>query len=265
MNFKLWIENEEVSKWWLKNMPQDYPFIEAEVEKFAETISNPVYNAILLFNIISGKKFTLKTVYGPKEICGNLLNIKSTHIEDAGGMITDEDHLQKMMVSIDENDKANLIISIKPMSYTDTDETLLKGIIIHELRHAADYHSYMEKGGDPNRFGSAIFSEIDLVLYAKHIFEARAYAEQLRWLMKKLNNNVDLILKMLKRGLGLPDPLYQFAETFLKELIKQNKNESFQHNIEPPAVVDSDAEDQAVIAMNKIIEIMRFSKNTRKL
>ena len=265
MNFKLWLEDQEIAKWWLKNIPQDYPFIDAEVKNFAGTISNPVYNAILLFNMISGKKFTLKTVYGPKEICGNLLNIKSDHIADAGGMITDENNLQKMMVSIDKNDKANLIISIKPMTYLESDEMLLKGIIIHELRHAADYHSYMEKGGDPDNFGSAIFSEVDLVLYAKHIFEARAYAEQLKWLMKKLNNNVDLILEMLKRGLGLPDPIYQFAEAFLKELVKQNRNESFQHHIEPPAVIDTDTENQVVNIINKIIEVMRFSKNTRKI
>lgn len=261
MNFKQWIENDQIGKLWASNTPTDYPFIDSEVNKFAEDMCDSLRNAIYAYKILTDQKFGQRTFYGPKNICGNLLNIKSSkYLEIAVGGVT-EDRNAIFAMKIMDDDKASIIILNVPMVYDYDDKLLLRSSIIHELRHAADYHEFRSKGGNPKDFSSEHLYEINLELYAKHIHEARAYAEQLRWLMKKLNNKTDVVMALLSGPLGISDSLHQFAQVFLKELT----NESYQHHLEPPSIVDTDTQDQVVNLLKKIFEIMRFSNNVRKL
>src|SRR6185436_12486296 len=110
----------------------------AESKVMSKTMADNVKNASDWHMATHGRPVR-DVRYGPKDISGNLITVNDPHLRDARAMITDEE--QAAFVFYKVGPKAGTLrIQHPPVSwYTPTDESLINGIIVHELQHAADF------------------------------------------------------------------------------------------------------------------------------
>lgn len=160
---------------------------------------------------------------------------------------------------------ANLVrIAPPPLVYTNDDRALLAGIILHELRHAIDFH---EMGGT---MGSIDYTrdmgthyEINIDEYARNILECRAHADQVKNLISTLGGG-----ERARRALRET----AFSRIFVPELrdsmlelvdLLCSKNENFS----PPAIVrtvDRNESERAIDIIENICESFRLERFLKK-
>lgn len=266
-NFRLWLEAVPELKvhnpggaadMWMHNLPHDSPQNDTEIWKFSEAMASPRQNAELMAHLMIGIDFHPIMRYGPKKISGNLLNLNSPLLREATGEIVSHPKQMLFGFGVEEPIKGKLIIAAPPVAYTPEDRALLAGIIRHELRHAADF---VHMGGNGKGMATGELATTDLDGYVNHIMEARAFSDQLRWVLKLMGNNVPLVMDALKKSafFGMGDTFAKVAQYFLEALVK-HKNEAV-----VPIVSKAENPDMQVNAKKaaylvmKILKIMQFS------
>jgi hypothetical protein len=148
---------------------------------------------------------------------GNLLNTKTGKLGNAVGIIAWPEKAH-FAFELDGEKAGSLEIKHPPVIFDVSDKELLSGIIWHELRHAQDW----SKG----EINYEDIPQFNMGKYARHIMEARAYADQLRRLLQRVGN-VQEVMDMLESGsvFGMDERLHDTALHFLV-MLKGTTNES---------------------------------------
>jgi len=167
--------------------------------------------------------------YGPKAIAGNLIKVNDPRLADAQATILTSENNNAELRFYKSGPKAGSFrIQHPPVSwYSPTDESLIEGIIAHELQHAADFTNPKYDDVPPS-----VEVWFDNNLYAKNLMEARAYAKQLNYLLQKLNYDTGAVLRVLKgrrsiEGLSplrMDADILRAAEIYLQNYKKSNEN-----------------------------------------
>lgn len=152
-------------------------------------------------------------------------------------------------------------IAPPPLVYTNEDRSVLAGIVLHELRHAIDFHD-MEgtmSSGDEYTKDMGTHYEIDVDAYAKNILECRAHADQVKNLISTLGGGGKA--RHALRETALARMLVPALRDSMIELIDLlcGLNE----NLDPPAIVrtvDRHETERALDILENIIERFRIRR-----
>jgi len=191
MSFKCWLENLEnpdaiknpqsVASLWKKNLPtNDNLRNETEINHFVDVMADPEDNGQAIA-IDLDRRAIYHPRYDHKPISNNLLNTENEKLENAVGIVTNQ-YDPEFIFYMGGNHPGRLVITAPPLAYDQTDRELLRSIIWHELGHAIDFIDPKYQKVNPSGHYKWNASK-----YAKHIFEARRYSDQLRYLMKRAN------------------------------------------------------------------------------
>lgn len=229
LNFAIWLEEEEgiikdkagVAQRWLSALPgEKSAIIESEVWVFVEAMANPKKNGAAFNKLIRHISFPSDIRYGPKKICGNLLTINSDLLKDATGQIISNPRETMFGLGAEGDVLGELLISHPPLVFAMEDKALLASIIRHELRHGMDIASM---GGGMGIEPSGSLIETDFDGYLSHVLEARAYSDQLRWLLQIMGNNIDSVLRLLRKPpFGFSPDMVECSKYFLQDFIKSS-------------------------------------------
>lgn len=160
----------------------------------------------------------------------------------------------------DKGVESHVLIAPPPLEYGKDDLALLSSIVVHELRHAADFHETDgAAAGAEDYYRDKLTIDIDL--YARNILECRAHADQVRHLVETMGGGEKarrvLVESVLARALvpRLRDSMLELVDLLCA------RNESW----EPPAVVarSEDHVGAAVELVRGICESFRLSRFVR--
>lgn len=174
-------------------------------------------------------------------------------------------------------------IGCTPHIYGENDKDFLSSIIYHEVRHAYDAYFAGIKRGEFDQMQSQLGNEIERKKYYKSLAEARAYTDQIIFLIekykKKHNTNVQTAIITIKNYLrkksdflnGFPSFAFELFQSFLNELQKNPKLTGLAEDITPditvdrPAIVhqveDSEIAEKVGEIYEKLLDTFRFSHN----
>jgi hypothetical protein len=221
--FQRWLEQDEVlhpqnvARRWLAKLPQESGSQNRKaIWQFVETMALEDLNQDLL-NVIYRREVHEPRYEEPIE--GNLLNTRTGKLGTANGIIAwpEKAHFGFFL---DGERAGNMEIKHPPVIFVQNDKELLAGIIWHELRHAQDWAK-----GEVN-YQEPPSPQFSMGKYARHILEARAYADQLRELLRRVGHPQE-VMDMLSSGseFALDERLHDVALHFLTMLMSK-KNES---------------------------------------
>lgn len=161
---------------------------------------------------------------------------------------------------------ANLVrIAPPPLIYTNEDRSVLAGIVLHELRHAIDFH---EMGDTMNAVNytrdMGTHYEIDVDEYARNILECRAHADQVKNLINTLGGGEPARHALTETTIArMLVPELRDGMIELIDMLCAAKNE----NLEPPAIVrraERNEIDRTVDLIQGICERFRIERYLRK-
>jgi hypothetical protein len=174
-------------------------------------------------------------------------------------------------------------IGCTPHIYGENDKDFLSSIIYHEVRHAYDAYFAGIKRGEYDYMQMRLGNNVELKKYYKSLAEARAYTDQIIYLIekfkKKHNTNVKSAISSIKSYLrnkneftqGFPSEAFDLFQSFLDELAKNPKLGGLSEDINPditverPAIVrqveDAEISEKIWELDQKIMETFRFSHN----
>lgn len=152
-------------------------------------------------------------------------------------------------------------IAPPPLVYTNEDRSVLAGVVLHELRHALDFHDMegtMSSGADYTKDMGTHY-EIDVDLYARNILECRAHADQVKNLINTLGGGNKA--RHALRETALARMLVPALRDSMLELIDLlcGMNE----NLDPPAIVrtvDRHETERILDILENIIESLRIRR-----
>jgi hypothetical protein len=206
-----------VARRWYGKMPAPGAQNEKAIWKFVAEMSDETLNYDFL-QIIRRKIRGVSETRYDEPIEGNLLNTRTGKLKNAIGTIFWPG--ESNFGFFDTGSKAGeLEIKHPPTLFAKQDRELLASIIWHELRHAQDWsRGDVHYPPKPQKFNTG--------KYARHILEARAYADQLQWLLGRVKN-VQEVMDMLSSGseFSLDESLHEVALQFLG-MIGGGTNES---------------------------------------
>lgn len=155
---------------------------------------------------------------------------------------------------------SEVMIATPPCEYDNEERAVLSSIIIHELRHAIDFHELKSTVGADYTQDRGSHYEIDMDLYARNIFEARAWADQTKILMTTLGG-CERTKRVIQESILARGFIPRLRESMLEfvNLICRGKTESFEN---PPAIVvqDENKIEQVVELVRHIVESFKFSR-----
>lgn len=217
-------------------------------------------------------------------------DLEKAHIEKKG-ITLDSDQVYKVdklanlkaMISLIPQDMAyyfhnllgNIHIGVGPHIYIGDDADMLKSIIYHEVRHAYDAYFAGIKKGEYDYMGMQAGSDIEMKKYYKSLSEARAYTDQIIYLIekykKKFNLSNEAAVRRIQKYLmntsnkfcsGLPPIARELFIAFSEEIVKNPKLAGFS---EESAIVQQYEDVQTIEHIGeiyeKIMETFRFSHN----
>lgn len=242
MKFRNWIEAQN----WLERLPKKpLDYNSSQVNAFVDAMANKGRNAVALYSTINRIAYN-DTRYN-KPIANNLLVFNDVRLKNAIGEIHNNIEKSEFKFFPDGEQAGSILIRHPPVVYDNIDKTLLTGVIVHELQHAADWLKY--KNFKPTRFNS-----FNSEKYVRHWTEARAYSQQLVEILRRIPNKKAIIdalsghssTEMFKYGgKEMPYPkhaifswsplLLDYAKEFLDHY--QGRNEGVLSNIAAPLVM----------------------------
>jgi len=244
-SFRVWLEDDQkpkmikdpygVSQTWLHALPKDVGGVEPQndsaIWRFVDVMADPAKNGPLIHlcctkgNGARIPSFSKEERYNEK-IGGNLIHDDSHLLKNAHGVVTSVMKETMFGFAPEGPMVGSMIIMCPPLSFSMTDKLLLASVIRHESRHAADFVAMGGKtmGQKP----SASVADLDLDEYASCIVEARAWSDQLRWLLRMLGNSKAVITAIEdERSFFNFDPGFRkTARYFLEAMEKEVKTEA---------------------------------------
>lgn len=288
LNFRRWFENlddpigvqnpQAMAKHWQDNLPteaENAPLNKEAIATFAKYMAEPYTNGEALADHLLGLEVN-ELRYPDKPISNNLLNVSDERLQDARGFITNQED-PEFRFFMGGSRMGSLIIQHMPVVYTQQDEILVESIIRHEVGHAADWldpnYRYVPPSGRYKWNATA---------YAENIHEARRYADQLHYLIRK-TGDVNKVMQMLDgpSSFRLAPALVPVAKAFLKEYGLKTENwastlatplmmagsflggDKAEPPTQPTAIVVNQQNQfakQAAAVVNKIISMMSLGK-----
>lgn len=174
-------------------------------------------------------------------------------------------------------------VGCTPHIYGEKDKDFLSSIIYHEVRHAYDAYFAGIKRGEYDHMQLYLGSEVERKKYYKSLAEARAYTDQIIFLVekykKKHNTDVETAIKSIRLYLksrtkflnSFPAFAFELFESFLFNLQKNPKLTGLSEDITPditvdrPAIVrqveDPEIADKVGEIYEKLLGTFRFSHN----
>ncbi len=280
--------NEELMKKAVKALGSGIP-IGSAADARNVVYDKPISGNVFIFedeNIKQMEKMLRQKELGRKIVT----DLEKAHIEKRGITIEPDqvykvDKLAnlKAMVSLVPQDMAyyfhgllgSIHIGLGPHIYMGDDADMLKSIIYHEVRHAYDGFFAGIKKGEYDYMSMTLGSDIELKKYYKSLSEARAYTDQIIYLIekykKKFNLSTDGAVRRIQRYLmntsnrfcaGLPPIARQLFIAFSEEIANNPKLAGFS---EESAIVQQYEDVQTIEQIGqlyeKIMETFRYSHN----
>ena len=174
-------------------------------------------------------------------------------------------------------------VGCTPHIYGEKDKDFLSSIIYHEVRHAYDAYFAGIKRGEYDYMQMRLGNNVELKKYYKSLAEARAYTDQIIFLIekykKKHNTNVQIAVINIKHYLkrksdflnGFPPFAFELFQSFLDNLLKNPKLTGLAEDVTPditvdrPAIVhqveDSEISEKVGEIYEKLLDTFRFSHN----
>jgi hypothetical protein len=222
LNFRSWLETTEpvrhpknVARRWKGRMPVEGGQNEKAISDFVGAMALEDLNRDLL-DIVQHRRAIHEVRYN-EPIDGNLIHTQTGKLGNAWGIVAWPEPAY-FGFFLEGKNKGNLEIKHPPVIFGEQDKHLLEGIMWHELRHAMDWATgsvhYRETPGRLARF--------DMGKYAQHILEARAYADQLRRLASKTNQQEVMRLLASQSIFSLNDQLLDTARAFLNMMTNES-------------------------------------------
>lgn len=195
MRFRNWFESEEESggPWahehpWLKRLG-NVDYNKSQVNVFVEAMADKDKNAAALYQILVNRSSYSNERYN-KPIADNLLIHSDQRLKNAIGTVQFPQRGVSPFAFIALGDEAGTIkISPPPVIYDEVDKHLLASVVIHELTHADHWSK-------DRRFKPAKIRDeygFNYVKYARHWTEARAYSQQLIFLLRTIPNRQTIV------------------------------------------------------------------------
>ena len=225
-----------------------------EVWKLVRALSNNQINRVWM-NI-----FKHEPIPGYILFQGNLADfIKTDGVEGSivGGISPDPEfycHPEKVGDKI----VSEVMIAPPPVEYDNEERAMLSSIVIHELRHAIDFHEF-KKTMDMDYYRKRdTHIELDMDLYARNIFEARAHADQVKILITTLGDG-ERAKRVIRESILARGFIPRLRESML-ELVDILCG--LRENTEPTVMVarDENKIEQVVELVRHICESFKFSR-----
>lgn len=228
-----------------------------EVWNLVRKLSNDKINEMWMRMVVEGLRIPEVTVYQNTldkmvKIDG-IIGVIEGRISNQVAFSCDSGKFQDRNASI-------VTIAPPPCRYDNKERAVLASCVIHELRHAIDVHEIDVSIDHTRDMGSHY--EMDMDLYARNVYEARAWADQTKAIVNFLGGEraKEALRKSILAGGFIPSLLESMLE--LVDLICAGKNESIEN---PPAIVvrDENKVYQAVELVRRIVESFNFSRFVR--
>lgn len=154
-----------------------------EMWKLARLISNSPTNRAWIHSVVLDRPIPETIVY--REKLGKMVKINDIVGTVTGGVGPDPE-FQCTPKKHPDHIESHVLIMPPPLEYDNEDRAILASVIVHEIRHAIDFH---EMGNtmniDYNRDLGTHF-EINMDDYARNILECRAHVDQAKNLVNTL-------------------------------------------------------------------------------
>lgn len=222
----------------------DLRYNEVAVNEFVEKMADNNLNAYAVFLLLTRRtQFDINQVRYNARIAENLIEAENISLGRAKGIVTGHYKESAFRFYPKGVKVGNIEIIHPPVIYDATDKHLLKGVIIHELRHAQDFAE--------GRQVDAVSYRFDPQTYMYSLSEARAWADQLMNLVSSIDSpekviqalnqqprwdNVEQMKQAKRSPFRLPPELLHAAKVFLKNF---NFNESMASWAAAPIVAAS--------------------------
>jgi hypothetical protein len=232
-----------------------------EVWRLVRAISNHPTNNIWIKIIQHGMSFNnssgqLVQVY--KNDLSKIVKIPNISGEIKGA-ITIDAQFYCLPDKVGDKISSEVMIAPPPCLYDNEERAMLSSIIIHELRHAMDFHEFKNTTHDLKyTIDKGTHYEIDMDLYARSVFEARAHADQVKILLTTLGDK-ERTKRVIQQSILARGFIPSLRESMI-ELVDMIG--SLNENIDPPAIVavDENKIEQAVELLRHICESFKLSR-----
>ncbi len=238
MQFRSWFEsNTEDVEWlaghWYKNTPSKEDralFNEAAINNWVERHADEWLNGQAI------KDSLTREVMDPryeKPIANNLLHTDNNRLKTALGTVTNV-LPPDFAFYMGGAEAGNLVIRHPPLAFSEVDRHMLASIIWHELGHAIDWLNPELQNVPVSR----PHFKFNWRLYTANIFEARSYPSQIRYLMKRLDGDVDKVEQVLNTAqfpFKMDNRLLKVAKVYLRRF-GYNYLESWASKIAAPVL-----------------------------
>ncbi len=190
-------------------MPEDnLKYNQTAVSDFVERMSDNTKNALAVFLLLTRQtKADFNQLRYSGRIANNLVEFDDIRLGRAKGLVTGHFTNSAFRFYPKGPKVGNIEIIHPPVIYDNTDKELLRGIIIHELRHAQDFSK-----------GLKIYTvndyEFDAKTYIYSLSEARAWADQLNSLVSRIGSPEKVLqaLNQQPKWVGVPDTEFRHAK-----------------------------------------------------
>lgn len=232
-----------------------------EVWNLVRRLSNNNINRVWMKIVLEGKVFPGVDVYqGSLAGMVKIPDIQGTVL----GRISPEGDFYCEPKKIEGKIISQVMIAPTPCEYDNEERAMLSSIVIHELRHAMDFHELKSTAGPNYIQDKGSHYEIDMDLYARNIFEARAMADQVKILITTLGG-AERAKRVLRESILARESVPRLRDSMLElvDLLCSNKNENLEN---PPAIVirDENKIEQSIGMVRDIVESFKFSRFVRK-
>lgn len=158
--------------------------------------------------------------------------------------------------------ESHVHVAPPPLEYDNRDRAMLVGIIVHELRHAMDFHEMGDTMGQTsyNR-NKGTHVEIDIDEYGRNVLESRAHADQVKSIIQSMGGGErarSALRETTLAGMFVP----RLRESML-ELIDLLCGIEESYRPEVQVRVERDQAEQAVAIIREICESFEFRKYVR--
>lgn len=228
-----------------------------EVWNLVRKLSNNNVNRIWMKMLLEGLSFPGIRIYEDDLVkMVKIPDMKGT----IQGAISSRAEFYCQPQKMEGNISSQVMIAPPPCEYDNEERAILSSMVVHELRHAIDFHELKDTTTIDYNQDKGTHYEIDMDLYARNIFEARAWADQTRILMTTLGDG-ERTKRVIQESILARGFIPRLRESMLEfvDLLGRNKNESLEN---PPAIViqDDNKIEQSVELIRHIVESFKFSR-----
>jgi hypothetical protein len=161
-----------------------------EMWKLTRSISNSPINRAWIRKVVLDESIPETIVY--RERLGKMVKIDDIQGTVTGRISADPDFYcypkhNLMLAGLGEKSiESHVMISPPPLEYDNEDRAVLASVIVHELRHAMDFHEMGDRMNIDYNKDMGTHFELNMDDYARNILECRAHVDQVKNLVSTL-------------------------------------------------------------------------------